>query len=78
MTDELSPADLATFDQSWQVVSRSLDQLLSSYRAATGDGTTQREVDLILFASALTETTAPDQLGALLAAAVDRLAEEAQ
>lgn len=75
MTDNnLTPADLATFDQHWQTVTRSLDRLVSSFCGSTGDGTTQREVDLILFASALTETTQPDQLGALLACAVARIA----
>lgn len=74
MTDKMSPAELATFDQHWQAVGRSVDQLVSSFREATGDGTTQRELDLILFASALTETNDPDDLGALLACAVARIA----
>lgn len=73
-TENMSPAELATFDQHWQMVTRSLDQLVDSFRETTGDGSTQREVDLILFATALTETTPPDDLGALLACAVARIA----
>jgi hypothetical protein len=75
MTDELSPADLATFDQHWQAVNRSVDQLVSSFSASVNDGTTQRELDLLLFAGALSETTDAESLSAMLACAVSRLAE---
>jgi hypothetical protein len=74
-TDNLTPSELAAFDQIWQTTNHTLDNLLSSYRELTGDGEAPREVDLILFASALPETVTSESLGALLACAVSRIAE---
>lgn len=74
-TENLPPAQLAQFDQLWQNVNHTLDNLLASYRNLTGDGEMGREVDLVLFVSALTETMEAHTLGELLACAVARLAE---
>jgi hypothetical protein len=73
-TDSLTPAELAAFDRLWHTTSQTLDNLLASYREMTSDGEATREVDLILFASALPETVSTEKLGALLACAIARLA----
>lgn len=73
-SEDLTPAQLAAFTQSWQTINHTLDNLLASYRKMTGDGEVSREADLILFAGALPDTVTTDGLGMLLACAIARLA----
>jgi hypothetical protein len=73
-SEDLTPAQLAVFNQSWQAINHTLDNLMSSYRQMTGDGEVSREADLLLFASALPDTVSTDGLGMLLACAIARLA----
>ena len=75
-SEDLTPAELAAFDQQWQTINRTLDSLLDAYRNVTSDGQVSREADLILFATALPETVEAHSMGALLACAVARLAAE--
>lgn len=74
MTDRLSTAELAEFDQQWRDVERVLDALVGMYRELTDGPDASREVDLICFAAALPDLIRAQDCGALLACAVARLA----
>jgi hypothetical protein len=76
-TEHVTPAELAAIDQHWQTINRTLDNLLAAYRNVTSDGQVPHVVDLLLFAGALPETVELHSMGALLACAIARLAEEA-
>lgn len=75
MTDTLTPAELAAFDQRWRTINHAIDAFIAVYRTVTADSHASREADLICFAAALETLIAAHSYAELLACAVTRLAE---
>jgi len=71
--NELTPTEMAIFVKVWKTTNHTLNNLITHYHNVADNDPNPREIDLVLFATALQETIKTQNLACLLALAIERL-----